>query len=53
MQNNAIIGAIFFVYLAEIFAVEVIAYWRTRNLSDYSLGGRKLDGFTAASLDRQ
>ncbi len=48
MQNNVIIGGTFFVYLAGMLAIGIIAYYRTSDLSDYLLGGRKLNGFTTA-----
>jgi len=48
MQNNVIIGGTFFVYLAGMLAIGIIAYYRTSNLSDYLLGGRKLNSFTTA-----
>jgi sodium/proline symporter len=48
MQSNITIGATFFVYLAAMLAIGIVAYWRTKNLSDYLLGGRKLNSFTTA-----
>ncbi len=48
MQNSFTIGATFFVYLAGMLAIGIIAYYRTSNLSDYLLGGRKLNSFTTA-----
>ena len=48
MQSNVTIGATFFVYLAGMLAIGIIAYYRTGNLSDYLLGGRKLNSFTTA-----
>lgn len=48
MQSNITIGATFFVYLAGMLAIGIIAYYRTGDLSDYLLGGRKLNSFTTA-----
>lgn len=48
MQSNLTIGATFFVYLAGMLAIGIIAYYRTGDLSDYLLGGRKLNSFTTA-----
>lgn len=38
----------FFLYLSLVMAVGVVAWWLTRNLSDYILGGRRLSGPVAA-----
>jgi sodium/proline symporter len=48
MQSTATIGATFIVYLAGMLAIGIFAYYRTGNLSDYLLGGRRLSSFTAA-----
>ena len=48
MQSTATIGATFVVYLAGMLAIGIFAYYRTGNLSDYLLGGRRLSSFTAA-----
>lgn len=48
MQSTVTIWATFFVYLAAMLAIGIVAYWRTFNLSDYLLGGRKLNSFTTA-----
>jgi sodium/proline symporter len=48
MSDGFIIGSAFVVYLAGMLAVGVVGYWRTRNLSDYILGGRRLGSLVAA-----
>ena len=48
MQSTVTIGATFIVYLAGMLAIGIFAYYRTCNLSDYLLGGRRLNSFTAA-----
>lgn len=48
MQSGVTIGSTFVVYLAAMLAIGIFAYCRTRNLSEYLLGGRRLGGFTAA-----
>ena len=48
MQSNLTITATFIVYLAGMLAVGIIAYYRTGSLSDYLLGGRRLNSFTTA-----
>jgi sodium/proline symporter len=48
MESNVIISATFVVYVFVMLLVGIIAYRRTRNLSDYILGGRKLNSFVTA-----
>ncbi|MCU0639392.1 MAG: sodium/proline symporter PutP [Candidatus Krumholzibacteria bacterium] len=48
MHVDNTIAATFFVYLAAMLAIGIYAYRRTGTISDYLLGGRKLDSFTAA-----
>ncbi len=48
MKSNVIISATFVVYVFVMLLVGIIAYRRTRNLSDYILGGRKLNSFVTA-----
>ncbi len=48
MHSTWIVGATFLVYLAAMLAIGIFAYYRTRSLSDYLLGGRRLSSFTAA-----
>jgi sodium/proline symporter len=48
MQSTVTIGATFVVYLAAMLAIGIYAYYRTRNLSDYLLGGRRLNSLTTA-----
>jgi sodium/proline symporter len=48
MQSTVTIGATFAVYLAAMLAIGIYAYYRTRNLSDYLLGGRRLNSLTTA-----
>lgn len=48
MQTTFTIGITFFIYLAAMLTVGIVAYWRTRTVSDYLLGGRTLDSFTTA-----
>lgn len=42
------IAATFVIYMAGMLVVGIIAYRRTKNLSDYILGGRKLNSFVTA-----
>ncbi len=48
MKNSLAIGITFLVYLIGMFAIGVIAYMRTKNLSEFLLGGRRLNFFTSA-----
>ena len=48
MQSTVTVGATFIIYLAAMLAIGIFAYYRTGNLSDYLLGGRKLNSLTAA-----
>ena len=48
MQGSITIATTFIVYLAAMLAIGIFAYYRTRSLSDYLLGGRKLSSFTTA-----
>ncbi len=48
LHADAAIAATFVLYLLGMLAVGVIACHRTRNLSDYILGGRRLGSFVTA-----
>lgn len=48
MQSNITIIGTFFVYLLVMLGIGIYSYLRTKNLSDYLLGGRKLNSFTTA-----
>jgi len=48
MENNLIIAASFVVYGLAMLLLGVIACRRTRNLSDYIIGGRRLNSFVTA-----
>ena len=48
MPNSVTTGAFFFIYLAGMLLIGFIALRRTNDLSDYFLGGRKLNFFTTA-----
>jgi sodium/proline symporter len=48
MGDGFVIGATFVVYLLGMLGVGIVGYWRTRNLSDYILGGRRLGSMVAA-----
>ncbi len=48
MQQQAITATVFFVYLSGMLGIGVLAWRRTRDLSDYILGGRALGGWVAA-----
>jgi len=48
MQTNATTIAAFGCYLAVMLLIGALAYRRTRDLSDYILGGRKLGSFVTA-----
>lgn len=48
--DNPAVGWTFVVYLSAMLVLGLVAYWRTRDLSDYILGGRSLSsGVTALS----
>ena len=42
MSNHLILSITFAIYIAIIFAIGIISYFQTKNLSDYMLGGRSL-----------
>ncbi len=48
MNPSTAIAATFVVYVVGMLAVGLLAYRRTRSLSDYVLGGRRLGGFVTA-----
>jgi len=48
MENNLIIAASFAVYGLAMLLLGGIACRRTRNLSDYIIGGRRLNSFVTA-----
>jgi sodium/proline symporter len=47
-QNMYVVGATFLVYLILMLGLGIVAYRRTKNLSDYILGGRSIGPTTAA-----
>lgn len=48
IEQTPAITATFIVYLVVVFGIGVIAWMRTRNLSDYILGGRRLGSWVTA-----
>jgi sodium/proline symporter len=48
MHPNIIIGIVFFIYIAGMLWIGLVAYRRTSNVSDYLLGGRKLSSVVTA-----
>ncbi len=48
MQSDMTIIATFLAYLIVMLAIGIYSYLRTKNLSDYLLGGRRLNSFTTA-----
>ncbi len=48
MQSEIIIIATFFAYLVVMLAIGIYSYLGTKNVSDYLLGGRRLNCFTTA-----
>lgn len=48
MNQQLLVGLSFFLYMVVVLAIGVIAWRRTRNLSDFVLGGRRLGSWVAA-----
>ncbi len=48
MEVNSTIIAMFVIYLIIMMAIGMLFYYRTKNLSDYVLGGRGLNKFVAS-----
>ncbi len=48
MNSSTSVIATFLIYIAVMTVIGIYSYLRTRNLSDYLLGGRKLNSFAAA-----
>ncbi|MEJ2628112.1 MAG: sodium:proline symporter, partial [bacterium] len=48
MQGEIIIITTFFAYLVVMLAIGIYSYLGTKNVSDYLLGGRRLNCFTTA-----
>jgi len=48
MHSSPIIIGTFAIYLVAVFAIGILAWLKTRNLSDYILGGRSLGPWVAA-----
>jgi sodium/proline symporter len=48
MSQQLLVGLSFFLYLAVVLVIGVIAWQRTRSLSDFVLGGRRLGSWVAA-----
>jgi sodium/proline symporter len=48
LETGPAITGTFAVYLVAMLAIGGVAYWRTRDLSDYLLGGRKLGRWVTA-----
>ena len=46
MQGEIIIIATFFAYLVVMLVIGIYSYLGTKNVSDYLLGGRRLNCFT-------
>ncbi|MET0009682.1 MAG: sodium:proline symporter, partial [Candidatus Thiodiazotropha sp. 6PLUC4] len=48
MNQQLLVGLSFFLYMVVVLGIGVIAWRRTRNLSDFVLGGRRLGSWVAA-----
>ena len=48
MSQQLLVGLSFFFYLVVVLMIGVVAWRRTRNLSDFVLGGRRLGSWVAA-----
>ncbi|MES9930841.1 MAG: sodium:proline symporter, partial [Candidatus Thiodiazotropha sp. 6PDIVS] len=48
MNQQFVVSLSFFLYMAVVLVIGVIAWRRTRNLSDFVLGGRRLGSWVAA-----
>ena len=48
IKNPAMIAGVFIVYAAIMLLIGAILYKRTNNLTDFVLGGRKLNPWTTA-----
>ncbi len=48
MHNNLIIGITFIIYFIVLLIIGIYSYLKTRNLSDYILGDRKIGSFVTA-----